>query len=1113
MECPSTPTPVRPQRRRGVLEQNSSTVVVRNEDSPRQLLLTGVSFDTEHVLKPSASNPGLSSSGDNVFRPSTNIQVNLARVPVAPRGMFAAIKRPSPTPSVKRNKVERLIKEHGSPPHLRVTAGGRIVPNDFTPLGSPRFAYAPIARPNVPSKVFPASRNAPFPGFEPVLPNGFVGYNNFGELCQYIDGNIVPVRPGAHANSPPAFFMPPPNWPFPQLSQFNPMNANVGGIVNGIHPQAPPFYPQAAQAAQAAPPPPPPVQQPFASQIPPQPDRTTPAGDAETQIKFLNERYEALRQEKIQFEREEVKYGDTWSAAQKAAAVTRKRQYVNDLDSIRKKTKDLETSKNNPTNIGAFPTPSYMRPQDTQPFFGPVPAMVPPPIMPIAPGMEWPALPPPRPVSNEKKTVREREVQHQSPKSEPSPSSRAPPRRSHAIPIKDPRTHQPVSDHAGPTLNPASPSYEPGKPFPLTEGSPPTFVVPAPSPIETPNPPPAELAKKYPWVFENENKDRTFQQQEERPQLSRMPSTHSRQGHATDENDVYSHTPSQHQTSHSSVTTTDFFPTNTHEHSFSKFMSRKASGSDRRSFENNPMTPQRELQHDVVSPMSEQQHSKVPPASPIDHRLANFLRDTAMTPAQMPQMHMAELEGSYVAPRVSTPRTASIPSLRLDITDSVEQQSSVHISPSIREEFNGKSKEYLEGYVTATAGNAPAGKSADYVNGYCDGLKSASAMRRSDSRSTSTISLKSSMSMSRSKTPPNTAHNLSHASSRDQNREQHYENLRLKQNPNTFLPHNGFISNTEGASGIQTQFGNNHPASLPREQRRTFSTFGAQQSAFTHVSRSYSEFDGSSSPQKTIDFADSPWNNPHNNCQGLKERLNEDINAATVRLAKPTPQRRDRVVSASFPPHPVSLNHQSGNLTGQTARIGSIPQLSYFGDDKYASGSSEPFPGIDSKLHFHSERSTREFSAHSSRQVDGTMDDLAEMVEPVKLDAKGPVMEPGKRTSSKASPSKMPPPYAETPPASPTKSNASPKKVTSPKHRIQQLASHARDFLGSGSSCGSDREGGRERGERSRPESPDPKKMSAEEKRRWKEDWRKKFRQVKNQETAEMKKYNKENPL
>ena len=104
-------------------------------------------------------------------------------------------------------------------------------------------------------------------------------------------------------------------------------------------------------------------------------------------------------------------------------------------------------------------------------------------------------------------------------------------------------------------------------------------------------------------------------------------------------------------------------------------------------------------------------------------------------------------------------------------------------------------------------------------------------------------------------------------------------------------------------------------------------------------------------------------------------------------------------------------------------------------------------------------------------------------------------------------------PNTETPPASPTKSNASPKKVTSPRHRIQQLANHARDFLGSGSSCGSDRERERERTDNPRPESPDPKKMSPEEKRRWKEEWKAKFRQLKNQETQEMRKYKKDNPL
>jgi hypothetical protein len=99
------------------------------------------------------------------------------------------------------------------------------------------------------------------------------------------------------------------------------------------------------------------------------------------------------------------------------------------------------------------------------------------------------------------------------PTSEPSPSSRAQGRRSHAVEIRAPnkghyhlgpeypmmrKTQSTGGEHPS-NLNPASPSYEPGKPYPLTEGSPPHFVVPAPTPIETPNPPPAELAKH--WVF------------------------------------------------------------------------------------------------------------------------------------------------------------------------------------------------------------------------------------------------------------------------------------------------------------------------------------------------------------------------------------------------------------------------------------------------------------------------------------------------------------------------------------------------------------------------------------------------------------------------------------
>jgi hypothetical protein len=67
-------------------------------------------------------------------------------------------KQPSPSPSIKRGKAERLLKEHGSPPGLRVTAGGRIVPGDLPPLGArPSFnLYNPQALRTVPGNIMAA---------------------------------------------------------------------------------------------------------------------------------------------------------------------------------------------------------------------------------------------------------------------------------------------------------------------------------------------------------------------------------------------------------------------------------------------------------------------------------------------------------------------------------------------------------------------------------------------------------------------------------------------------------------------------------------------------------------------------------------------------------------------------------------------------------------------------------------------------------------------------------------------------------------------------------------------------------------------------------------------
>jgi len=173
----------------------------------------------EHVLKASVSNPGLlTTAGENARPPPLTVN-NGRRASTLPFRsnpfMSSTVKRPSPTPSVKRHKVEKMIKEHGSPPHIRVTAGGRIVPTDMTPLGSPRFSFTSLHRP-VGTANFHLPRNVSNPVRSATsLPNGYVSYTQDGQLCQHVDGKWLPVP--IALNGSLGFHMTSPNWPFPPI--------------------------------------------------------------------------------------------------------------------------------------------------------------------------------------------------------------------------------------------------------------------------------------------------------------------------------------------------------------------------------------------------------------------------------------------------------------------------------------------------------------------------------------------------------------------------------------------------------------------------------------------------------------------------------------------------------------------------------------------------------------------------------------------------------------------------------------------------------------------------------------------------------------------------------
>ncbi|KAH7114412.1 hypothetical protein B0J11DRAFT_540935 [Dendryphion nanum] len=86
----------------------------------------------EHVLRPSASANLVGSLPEVPRRPIPTPAVAVAT---------ANLKKPSPSPSIKRGKAERLLKEHGSPPGMRVTAGGRVVPSDLQTLAGVRVGH------------------------------------------------------------------------------------------------------------------------------------------------------------------------------------------------------------------------------------------------------------------------------------------------------------------------------------------------------------------------------------------------------------------------------------------------------------------------------------------------------------------------------------------------------------------------------------------------------------------------------------------------------------------------------------------------------------------------------------------------------------------------------------------------------------------------------------------------------------------------------------------------------------------------------------------------------------------------------------------------------------
>ncbi|GAB1730255.1 hypothetical protein NU195Hw_Modified_223t2 [Hortaea werneckii] len=245
--------------------------------------------------------------------------------------------RQSPTQSMRARKIESLVKAHGSPPHVRVTAGGRIVPSEQSPLCHPRYGYSAI-KTNGGLVKFAPNHPTGKTQWTQATQNGFVAQDMDGRLCQIVNGTIMPLN---EVNGAMQLFMPAPNL---NVTQRGPSQGSV---------------PTASQTAGN-----PPQRQ--SSRVP------APEPSVTAQINALELEYSKLEHELKDIDKTEVLHGKTMGKAAKDALVGKRRELVMTTDNIRKALKSLkqQTPAEAPTSPRALqPKQSTSPPKSRLPPF------------------------------------------------------------------------------------------------------------------------------------------------------------------------------------------------------------------------------------------------------------------------------------------------------------------------------------------------------------------------------------------------------------------------------------------------------------------------------------------------------------------------------------------------------------------------------------------------------------------------------------------------------------------------------------------------------------------------------------------------------------------------
>lgn len=220
--------------------------------------------------------------------------------------------RPSPTPTLTKKAAEAIVKAHGSPQHVRVTAGGRIVPSEQSPLCHPRYGYSAIKTNGGLVKFAPNHPMGQKQQWTQATQNGFVAQDVEGRLCQIVNGTILPLN---EVDGALHLYMPAPNLNInpSRNASFGPTAQTRLGTAEG-------------QQRDIS----------LGSQVP----TTEPSSAA--QANALELEYSKLEHELKELDKTEVLHGRTMGKAAKDALISKRRELVVSMDNIRKAIKGLK---------------------------------------------------------------------------------------------------------------------------------------------------------------------------------------------------------------------------------------------------------------------------------------------------------------------------------------------------------------------------------------------------------------------------------------------------------------------------------------------------------------------------------------------------------------------------------------------------------------------------------------------------------------------------------------------------------------------------------------------------------------------------------------------------